>query len=406
MEIERTPITLLEDKQEYLKAQQETYTEFDSLLSTLNLAVMGLNSENDLASFEVSNSGSENFSITTTSVTEPGTYSVEVISLAQRQKDINNEGIADTDTTTLTGELQIGEDTISYEDVTLAELVELVENGDYGVSASIINDGTDNGYRLVMTADTAGEDITILGTGDITIDTATNGHAISGSKAHAIIDGIDYYGSSNTLTSAIHGTSITLMDISDSGADRVTISADSENVIIQQIEDIVSAYNEINEFVDGIYDSDPTLANSMRSVSRNLKNYLTNSSLLSLGVSSDWETGNLSFDSTVLSEAYEEDPDAVIYSLIGDDDYEGIFVQFDNYVADLVNGSSGFLATKSSTIDKKIDRLNDSIDSMEMRLEKRQATLEARFTVMESLISSLNSQSEYLENFFQNESSS
>jgi flagellar hook-associated protein 2 len=406
MEIERTPITLLEDKQEYLEAQKETFTEFDSLLSTLNLAVMGLNNENDLASFEVSNSGSEIFSITTTSVTEPGTYSVEVVSLAQRQKDINNEGFADADTTKLTGELQIGDNTISYEDVTLSELVELVENGDYGVSASIINNGTDNGYKIVFTADTAGENIEILGTGDMTIDTATNGHAINGSKAHAIVDGIDYYSSSNTLTSAIHGTSITLMDISDSGSDRVTIEPDSENVIIQQLENIVSAYNEINDFVDGIYDSDPTLANSMRSVSRNLKGYLTNSSLLNLGISSDWETGSLSFDSTVLSDAYEEDPDAVIYSLLGDDDYEGIFVQFDDYIAELVNGSSGFLATKSSTIDNKIDRLNDSIESMEMRLEKRQATLEARFTIMESLISSLNSQSEYLDNFFQSESSS
>ncbi len=406
MEIERTPVTLLEDKQEYLEAQKETYTEFDSLLSTLNLAVMGLNNENDLTSFQVTNSGSENFSITTTSVTEAGTYSVEVVSLAQRQKDINNEGFADTGTTKLTGELQIGEETISYEDVTLSELAEMIGSGDYGVSASIINDGTENGYRLVITADTAGDTIDIIGTGDLTIDTVTNGHAINGSKAHAIIDGINYYSSSNTLTSAIHGTSITLMDISDSGSDRVSIVADSENVMIEQIDEIVSAYNEIYQFVEGIYDSDPTLANTMRSVVRNLKGYLTNSALLNLGVSSDWETGYLSFDSSVLSEVYEEDPDAVVYSLLGDDDYEGIFVQFDDYVAELVNGSSGFLATKSSTIDSKIDRLNDSIESMEMRLEKRQATLEASFTAMESLISSLNSQAEYLENFFQSDSSS
>lgn len=406
IEVERTPITQLEDKQEYLEAKKETYTEFDSLLNTLNIAVMSLNSDNDLASFEVSNNGSDYFSVSTTSVTEPGTYAVEVVSLAQRQKDIGSEGFTDSDTTKLSGELQIGDETISYEDVTLSELVEMFDSGDYGVSATIINDGTEDGYRLVITADTAGEEITLLGTGDITIDTAGNGHAITGSKAHAIIDGIDYYSSSNTLTSAIHGTSITLMDISDSGSDRVTIEADSENVMISQLEEIVSTYNELNDYVESIYETDSTLANSMRSVTRTLKGYLTSSSLLNLGISSEWETGELSFDSDILSEAYAEDPDAVVYALIGDDDTDGIMVRIDDYVGELINGTSGFLATKSNTIDKQISRLNDSIDSMEMRLEKRQAMLEAQFTAMETLISSLNSQAEYLTNYFDNDSSS
>lgn len=406
IEVERTPITQLEDKQEYLEAKKETYTEFDSLLNTLNIAVMSLNSDNDLASFEVSNNGSDYFSVSTTSVTEPGTYAVEVVSLAQRQKDIGSEGFTDSDITKLSGELQIGDETISYEDVTLSELVEMFDSGDYGVSATIINDGTEAGYRLVITADTAGEEITLLGTGDITVDTAGNGHAITGSKAHAIIDGIDYYSSSNTLTSAIHGTSITLMDISDSGSDRVTIEADSENVMISQLEEIVSTYNELNDYVESIYETDSTLANSMRSVTRTLKGYLTSSSLLNLGISSEWETGELSFDSDILSEAYAEDPDAVVYALIGDDDTDGIMVRIDDYVGELINGTSGFLATKSNTIDKQISRLNDSIDSMEMRLEKRQAMLEAQFTAMETLISSLNSQAEYLTSYFDNDSSS
>ena len=406
IEVERTPITLLEDKQEYLDAKLESYTEFNSRIESLSLSVMSLNSRNDLAAFDIANNGSEYFSISTTSITEPGTYSVEVVSLAERQKDLCQDGFADNDITTLTGDLQIGDETFSYEGVTLSELAEMISDGNYGVSASVINDGTEDGYHIVITADTAGEEINIIGTGDIAIDTTSDGHTISGSQAHAIIDGVDYYSSSNTITSAIHGTRITLMDVSDSGSDKMTITSDSESVIAKALEDIVSAYNEMNDYVDSVYESDPTLANSMKNVLRGVKSYLTGSTLVNLGIGSDYETGELSFDSEMLSEAYADDPDSVIASLLGDDDTDGIMSRLDDYVTDLMSSSSGFLATKKSAINSKISDLDDTIDRMELRLEKRKATLQAQFTAMETLISSLNSQADYLESFFSNDSSS
>jgi len=406
IEVERAPITLLEDKQEYLETKLDSYTEFNSLLESLNMAVISLNDQSDLDSYQVTNNGSEYFSVSTTSLTDSGSYNIEVVSLAERQKDISNEGVGDTDTTTLSGELQIGDQVLNYDNVTLSELVGYFDNGDYGVSASIVNDGTENGYRLVLTADTAGEKIEIVGTGDISIDTASNGHTVSGSKAHAIIDGIDFYSSNNTLTSAIHGTRITLMDVSDAGADRLTITADNETVIATALEDIVSAYNGMNEYVDTISDSDPTLANSMRSVCRRVKDFLTGSALVSLGISSNYETGELSFDNDILSEAYENDAEGVISSLLGDTENTGIMNRFDEYMAELVDGSSGFLAIKESLINKQLERMDTSIEQMETRLEKRRETLNAQFTAMETLISSLNSQADYLENYFSSDSSS
>lgn len=405
MEVERAPITAMEEKQEYLETKLDTYEEFNTLLDSFYASVLGLNSENDLNSFEVTNNGSDYFSISTTSLVNEGDYSVEIVSLAQKQKDVSPDGIADTDETTLTGELVIGEETLSYEDVTMLDLVDLINEGGYGVTASIIDDGTGNGYRLMLTADTAGEEIEITGTGSITLDTATDGHTVDASQAHVVVDGVDYYSSSNSVTTAIKGATINLLSVSDSGADTVTIASDADTVISTQIEELVAAYNEINSYIETISASDSTLANSMKSIQRSLKNYLAGSDLASLGVESDWETGELSFDSDVFAEAYAEDSGAITLALFGDDDTDGLMTRLDDYMTEQLSSTSGFLVTKKETIDDSISRLDDSIALMETRLEKRQETLEAQFTAMETLISSLNSMEEYLENFFDDYSS-
>ncbi len=406
IEAESAPITSAEDKIDYLEAKLESYTDLNTLLETFNSAVMGLNDKNDLSSFTVTNNGSDYFSISTTSLADEGSFSVEVVSLAQQQKDISEEGFSDTDETTLTGELQIGEATLSYEDVTLSELVDLIDDGNYGVSATIVNVGTDDGYRLILTAATAGEEIEITGTGSITLDTATNGHTVEGTRAQATIDGVDYYSDTNTISTSVHGVTITLLGESDSGSDLVTLTSDAENVIATQLEEIVSAYNEITSYIDTISASDTTLARSMKTLQSGIKNFLSSNSLVNLGITTDWATGELSFDSETFSTAYKEDSDAVLKSLFGDDDSTGIMNRLDDYLEDELDATSGFLARQTSTTEEKISRLDDSITAMQTRLDKRQEMLEAQFTAMETLISSLNSQGDYLTSFFEDYNSS
>jgi flagellar hook-associated protein 2 len=118
IEVESAPKALLEDKVEYLETKQETYENFNELLDGFYNAVLGLNSENDVKSFAISNAGSDYFSLSTTSLASEGSSSVEVISLAQQQKDISTNYVEDTETTTLSGELQIGEESFSYEGIT------------------------------------------------------------------------------------------------------------------------------------------------------------------------------------------------------------------------------------------------------------------------------------------------
>lgn len=406
IEVESAPITTMEDKIEYLETKLETFEEFDSLINTLSYDLADFNSENDLYSFNISNTGSSDFTVEASTTATEGSYSVEVVSLASRQKDVASETFDDTDTTLLTGELTIGDETISYEDVTLSELAEMINEEDLGITASVIDQGSDTGYRLMFTADAAGDDIEIVGTGDMTIDTATDGHTVNGSLAQITIDGIDYYSDTNTVTDSNNGLTYTLMDVSEDGAETVTVDNDTLGSMEEKIEAIIEDYNAINSYVSSIYEADSTMANEMKFVSRKIKDYLTDTTLVKLGISSDWETGELEFDSTVLEEAYEEDPDGVILSLFGDDDNTGFMTLFDDYVATQTDSSSGFLATKSDTIDTKIDRLDEAIERMETRLEARRETLEAQFTAMETLVATLNSTGDYLTSFFEDYTSS
>ncbi|MDD2466356.1 MAG: flagellar filament capping protein FliD [Desulfobulbus sp.] len=401
IEVERAPITLLEDKITYLEAKQSTYDDFNDLLDTFYASVLGLNSENDIKSFEVSNTGSDYFSISTTSLASEGSYSIEVVSLAQQQKDISTNYVSDIDSTTLSGELQIGDETVSYDGVTLEDLVTQINEAKYGVTASLVNDGSENGYRLMLTADTSGKEIDIVGTGDITLDTTSDGHTVEGSKAEVTIDGVSYYSASNTLTSAIKGATISLNDTSDGNSSKVTVESDAENVITTKLQEMVDAYNAINEYVDTIHNTDPTLSSTMKSVQRSLRSFLTSDILVNAGVETDWQTGKLTFDTEAFSEAYTADTEGMITNLFGDDDSAGIMTQLDDYMTDQMSSSEGFLATKTKKIDEETTRLEDSITSMETRLEKRQATLEAQFSAMEELISSLNSTGDYITSFFE-----
>jgi flagellar hook-associated protein 2 len=257
-----------------------------------------------------------------------------------------------------------------------------------------------------LTADSAGTATTLTGTGSIELDTASNGHTVEGTKAHVIVDGVDYYSTSNTMTNAIKGASITLLTENEGAAKTVSIESDAENIVSSKIQEVVEAYNAINTYIKTIAVSDSTLANSMKSVQRSLRTYLTGKDMLSLGISSNWETGELEFDSDTFSEAYADDAEAIKNVLLGDDDSEGIMNRMDTYLTEQLNSTTGFLVTKKTTIDQRISDLDDKITAMETRLEKRQTTLEAQYAAMEELVSSLNSQSDYLTSFFESYNSS
>jgi len=174
-----------------LENKQLTYESRVSAFQTLNLRLTSLQSAmnelNDIASNiekTVSNTDEDAFDVTVADNAQEGTHTVKVMQLAQGSK-VGAQGFADMDETSVisgdgTFQFRLGSSgtlrTINVEDgTTLEELADLINDSDYGLQASIINDGSStNPYRLVLsTTDTGLENRLIIENNDTDLNFST-----------------------------------------------------------------------------------------------------------------------------------------------------------------------------------------------------------------------------------------
>ncbi len=404
MEIEQEPIDSLESDIEYFEAETEAYAELDDLMSDLLDAVEDMDTLKEISSMSATSSNESLLSATATSSAIAGTYHVEVLSLAEAQKDVSSEGFADTDSETLTGSLTIGETTIDYSEVSLSELVSMINEADTGVSASIINDGTENGYRLRLSGDEAGVVTDITGTGSIALDTAANGHTYSAVEAHIVVDNVDIYSTSNTITDAIPGVTLDLNDADEDASLTLKVAVDTEE-IETTLDTFVTAYNAIIDWISDQSESDWGSDSTIRGVKQKMQSFLSTQvdtsgafgSLVELGFESDWETGKISIDSSTLEDALSEDLDSVLALFAGTSTSDGIADIAGDYFDTQTDSIDGIYARRSESNDATIERLNERIERLEARLEKREEYLREQYTAMEEMVSELNNQLSYLE---------
>lgn len=412
MDAERTPVVTKEEEIDYLEAQNESFDAFSDLLAAVNSAVGMLDSSSDFNAYQATTNRDDALQVTTSSYTKPGSYQVEVLSLAQQQKDVSSEGFASSDEATLSGSLQIGVCEISYTDISLSDLVEQINGADAGVTAGLVDDGTENGLRLVLTADDASLTPDIVASGSITIDSVANGHTFEGSMAHIKVDGLDIYSETNTVTQAVYGVTLNLVGVDAVGETTYLQVASDTSTISENVDAFVSAYNDLLTYIDDAWEADPSLGNEFRQLERSLQGLLTTTvdlgsgynSLAALGFETDPKTGLLSHDASVLNDALAQDPAAVEAVFVGTADQPGAFAQLGRYLSEQVSPTIGFAASKTASNDTQINALQQEIERMELRLEKREETLYAQYNALELTMAELNSQADYLESFFAQDS--
>ncbi|RLG37475.1 MAG: hypothetical protein DRO01_07135 [Thermoproteota archaeon] len=161
MELERQPINRLQKDKAWFGARQSAYGALDGKLQDFLSNIKNLASSDDLRKKSVSASSEDFFSVTADPDALPGaSYQIEVVSLAQVQKDVSQGYASKTDQNFGQGELTltVGDDgpvtiTIDATNNSLEGIAQAINDADAGVNASIINDGTDSPYRLVLTGD-------------------------------------------------------------------------------------------------------------------------------------------------------------------------------------------------------------------------------------------------------------
>lgn len=413
MKLERLPIDRLERDKTYHNNRLKALTDFNGKLTSFLDKIEDLNSASNILAKSVGQSRDDFFSASVSSTAQTGSYDIEVVQLAQMEKEYSQGFSTKYDQTFGTGTitLTVGANapvdvTVDSDNNSLAGIMDAINAADAGVKATIVNDGDPSApFRLVLSADKAGETFTAsasLAGGTDNAITLTQHQA--GLRSHIIVDGIDVYGDSNSLNGVIEGVTLDLLKPRAAVGEKTTINVGvDEQGVKDKIKGFVDAYNEIFKFIGEQKTASWSNDSIFRSIPRGLQSLLTTSvatngsslSLAGIGLKTERD-GSLAIDDGDLSDAIQNDVSGMVKMLVGDDSAEGIITRFQNYLDQATDTYDGFLAGRKTSIDGTVKRIDKSIELMEVRMEQKQRILEAQFSALEQMMSGLNAQGSYL----------
>jgi flagellar hook-associated protein 2 len=226
------------------------------------------------------------------------------------------------------------------------------------------------------------------------------------------VDGLLLYRSTNQVTDAIPGLTLSLEGISDFATDFI-VDADDES-IIGQLESFVEQYNESvktiagQSIIDGTTGSRGPLANdssisnlrfSLRSaVSKGVTGQTLGapSFLGDLGIKIN-NDGTLEIsDKDKLSEAVKADASAVQSFFAGED---GITKRLETLLESVV-GTNGLISAREESIDQRVKQITSRITTFDDRMVRREAQLRAEYARLEEVLSTFQSQQDFVSAIF------
>jgi flagellar hook-associated protein 2 len=375
IEAERVPkATRLAVKEQNLTTELSAFGLLRSSLSQFQSSLSGLQSATAFNAKNISLSNDTLFSASAENFADPGSYSVEVTALARAQSlasdaatafstvdDVIGEGTMTIQFgTTSTGpysftpdagqSAQVIEVSAANGNNTLSGLRDYINDNDFDVQASIVNDGS--GYRMVLTSERTGAqnsmEITVSGDGDgndndnsglsqLAFNAAAQSslsQTVAAQDAALSINGLDITRDSNNVTGAINGVTLDLLKADVGNIVTVDIS-ESRAEVSASINGFVEAYNQLVENIDSLTAFNPeTGAGSIligdftvRSISSQIRNEIFGrvsgldgniKSLVDIGITTN-SSGTLDVDNVKLAEALENHGSEVeaLFSLQG-----------------------------------------------------------------------------------------
>jgi flagellar hook-associated protein 2 len=206
------------------------------------------------------------------------------------------------------------------------------DGGAITTSVAALNiDGSGTNHEGVQASFTAGS---TLAAGDRFSIDVFNPEMQEAKDAVIQIDNATIVKSTNTITDAIPGITMDLLKADTSSTLTLSVTTISSSAK-SNIEEFVESYNDLFEFINEqlSYDSDtgeanpllgdPTLLEIRRKIGNTISGVipgLSNASytnLSQIGITSDYKTGQLSMDSSVLEKALNSNPDDVAKLFIG-----------------------------------------------------------------------------------------
>ncbi|MES1923815.1 flagellar filament capping protein FliD [Salinisphaera sp. T31B1] len=432
---EQSRLTPLKNQQASYRSQLSAYGVLQGALQQIQTASKALGKATLYDSIQVS-SAAEAFTVSGGAEAVPGRYAIDVDRIAQAQSLVS-DGQAALDAPigqggTLTLSLgdsagQTGDSvaiTLGADGSSLEGVRDAINEAGIGINASIINDGSAAGYRLVLSSEDTGTEAQISVavsepagetalTDLLSYDSGTGRGAltqtVAAENALLRVNGVTIESPSNTLDEAIQGMTLTLSSTTDTA--QIVSSTRDDNKIKKAFETFVSAYNRFQGVAksltayggedggNGVLIGDSTV----RSISNQLRGALNTpmadggfSALAEIGVSLQSD-GTMALDDDAFDTALAERRGDVADLMAGppDTDAGGVAGLLGTTLERLV-GDDGLLAAARSGTENRIDGLDERLSRMQDSVDATIARYREQFIQLDSLMSSLNSTGNYL----------
>lgn len=478
---EKTPLTKIATKEASLQSKISLIGQFKSLISSLQTSATGLQNLGKLNGIKATVGNTSALSVTATNDASAASYSVDVLQLAKTQQIVSSSGkfasasdalvakAADGTSAAATVTINFGtvteqttgtppvtvksfaadsarkqEITVSAGDdgvISLQDVADAINGGDYGVKASLISDttgsvrlslsgddpGAENAFKIDVSAAT-GVDQTKFGYLNFDPSQTSTSFTASQSAVDSKINlnGVEITRASNTIDDAVDGLTFTLKATTipsgstTSTATMLTVARDS-SAITTQLNAFVSAYNQLASAISSTtsYNADTKTAgtlqgdSTMRSLQNQMRSFISGAfgdgsnstqTLSSLGIAVQ-KDGTLKLDSTKLNTAVTNDLDSVIEFLGAFDQTTSSIAPSsskDGFAYKLEQLSKGFLAD-DGLIDAKLEGLNKTVKDLEKQYERVESRLEqvekryrAQFTTMDTAVANMQNLGTYV----------
>lgn len=437
VQAERIPIDRINQRKLDAQAKQTDFGLLGTKLLSVQSAANSLRTRLSFDKNQVSVTSASSQSLLTASVTSTaaaGTHTITVNQLASAHQIVSkaSTALASADTDIVSGasgtfSFQVGTGSVQTvnldADGTLESLRDGINDLGAGVSASILNTGTEASpaFRLVLSSNDTGASNSISITADdTTLDTVTTGvdtfqaaqdaQIVLGEGAEAVT--IDR--SSNTISDVISGLTLNLQAEDVSNPVTISVTQDTE-AVKEGIANFVNAYNEAVEFINertifdvesgerGIFVGESlgrTVLDRLRqSVFSQIDGLTTYTSAAQIGFETEKTDGTIKLNETTLDEALSAN-----YSAVRD-----LFIQNPttgtNGLAELVvdavdaldDTESGALTLRQNALTSQIDDFSKQIDFKEAALLRFEEQQRLKFAKLDGLLASLQGQLEFLQ---------
>lgn len=410
------PLTQLQKLQAGVQSQISMVGTIASRIADLDTAARALSTGGVLASKATSTNTS--FSARPGSGAVPGTYAVQVLTLATAAK-ARSQAFASTDlvqggTLDLTVQGQLFSVTLT-DGSSLDDAVAAIRASGAPVSAVVLDDGTNRYLSITSTA--SGHSLTGVPADALSIvetSTGTGGKPLGATITQAAqnatltVDGLLFTRQSNEVSGAVPGTTLSL--VSQGGAaETLNLNSDAAGTSAK-LKTFVDAYNAVIGLVQGqlavspTTDRNSTLAGdlSIRTLQSQLQ-ALTSATvtglgnvrtLADIGVKTNRD-GSLAIDDTVLATAIARDPAAVnaMFSTAS----TGIGALASTLATNYTRPTDGILTARSSSLATKATDMAFQATRLQAQLDAYRTLLVLQFTAMEQLISNLKNSGTFLD---------